>query len=272
MGTDSMAPVRESIESRFGTAKLEVEGGVDPSTLVRFSPDLPERLSAEEKARLRGRADELDPWLQGPFLLGDDVVVGGVWRNDLRWLNLEAEVAQDLRGVRVLDVGSNAGYDPFMFSLRRPDYVLACEPFAFIEQARFLESIYRTGVDLQEIGWQQLDPERHGRFELVHCHGVLYHELDPLQLLVRLYEMTAPGGTLLFGSMMLADPSLADLIRFVPHAYYGDKTWWWVPGPLAVTAMLESAGFEVLASFGQAGGPPGEFATMNGYFRAVRPA
>jgi len=267
-----MAPLRETVERRFGTAKFEVEGGVDLATVTRFRADLPQQLPAEERARLLQRADELEPWLQGPFLLGGDLIVGGAWRNDLRWLNLESEVPPDLSGARVLDVGSNAGYDPFMFSLRQPDYVLACEPFAFIEQARFLESIYRTGVELREIGWQRLDPAEHGRFELVHCHGVLYHELDPVELLAKLYEMTAPGGTLLLGSIMLADPSLAELARFVPRAYYGDKTWWWVPGPLAVTSMLEAAGFDVLARFGQAGGPPGEFATINGYFRAVRPA
>ena len=42
--------------------------------------------------------------------------------------------------------------------------------------------------------------------------------------------------------------------------------------PLAVVAMLESAGFDVTDSFGQAKGPAGEFPTINGYFRAVRPA
>ncbi len=267
-----MAGIQDAVERSHGTAKPKVEGEIDPASLVRFSPNLPRQLSAEERVRLLARAEELEPWLQGPFLLGDDLVVGGLWRNDLRWLNLESEVAEDLSGIRVLDVGSNAGYDPFMFSLRGPDYVLACEPFQFVEQARFLESIYETGIDLQDIGWQQLDPERHGRFELVHCHGVLYHELDPVELLDRLHAMTAPGGTLLFGSMMLADPTLADLVRFVPGAYYGDGTWWWVPGPVAMTSMLESVGFEVERSFGLAGGPPGEFETINGYFRAVRPA
>ena len=272
MGTDSMAPLRESVERRFGTARFAIEGGINPSTLVRFSPQLADRLTDAEKAKLLRRAAELEPWLQGPFLVGDDLVVGGAWRNDLRWLNLEPEVPGDLSGIRVLDVGSNAGYDPFMFSLRKPDYVLACEPFQFIEQARFLESIYRTGIDLQEIGWQKLAPERHGQFELVHCHGVLYHEPDPVDLLTRLFEMTAPGGTVLLGSIMLADPSLAELARFVPNAYNGDGTWWWVPGPLAVESMLKAVGFEVVARFGQAAGPPGEFETINGYFRAVRPS
>jgi len=270
MSSDSLAPLRETAERRFGSSHLSAVGEIDLSQLPRFSPELPERLSEEEKQRLLARADELDPWLQGPFLLGDDLIVGGLWRNDLRWLNLTREVPADLSGMRALDVGSNAGYDPFMFSLRNPDYVLACEPFGFIEQARFLESIYRTGVDLRQIGWQKLSPEEDGRFELVHCHGVLYHEIDPLLLLERLYEMTAPNGTLYFGSMMLADPTLSEFSRFVPHDYYGDHTWWWVPGPIEMQRMLESVGFDVEKEFGRAGGPPGQFETINGYFKAVR--
>ncbi len=270
--SDRMAPLRATVKRRFGTARLVAEGEIDLSTLPRFATDLPGRLPQDERDRLLKQVDELEPWLQGPFLLAEDLVVGGAWRNDLRWGYLESEVPSELGGSRVLDVGSNAGYDPFMFSLRDPDYVLACEPFGFIEQARFLESIYKTGVDLRQIGWQALDTATHGHFELVHCHGVLYHELNPLELLLKLHEMTKPGGTLLFGSMMLADPALADLVRFVPRAYYGDRTWWWVPGPLAMRAMLEAAGFEVVDDFGQAPGPPGEFATINGYFRAIRPA
>ncbi len=268
--SDQMARVREEVEGQLGQTD-SIESAYDPETLVRFSPHVPERLTPEDRELLLARAKELEPWLQGPFLLGDDLVIGGIWRIDHRWMSLGPEVPEDLAGRRVLDVGSNAGYDPFTFSLRGAEEVLACEPFEFIEQARFLESIYRTGVDFRRIGWQELSAEEHGRFDLVHCHGVLYHEVDPLGLLTRLYEMTAPGGTLLIGSMMLADPTLADLWRFVPRAYFNDKTWWWVPGPLALRAMTESVGFEVESRFGEAPGPPGEFETINGYFRATRP-
>jgi tRNA (mo5U34)-methyltransferase len=266
-----MRQIRGAVHRQLGTDKPD-GGDFDPNELMRFSSELPETLTAEERDRLLAEVDELQPWLQGPFLLGDDLVVGGAWRNDLRWINLEEEVPADLSGYRVLDVGSNAGYDPFMFKLRGADYVLACEPYEFIEQAQFLESVYQTGIDLQKIGWQELDPERHDRFQLVHCHGVLYHELNPIQLLSQLYEMTAPGGTLLLGSMMLAEPELSEFARFVPGAYFGDETWWWVPGPEALRGMLESVGFSVQDSFGKGGGPAGEFATINGYFRAMRPA
>ena len=264
-----MTGITEVVERQLGTANPQ-GGDFDPASLIRFSPDIPERLSAEQKTALIERAADLAPWLQGPFLLGGDVVVGGAWRTDSRWDNLGPEVPQSLAGQRVLDVGSNAGYDPFRFSLQKPDYVLACEPFAFIEQARFLESIYKAGIDIQPIGWQRLDPDIQGTFDLVHCHGVLYHECDPLGLLDRLYEMTKPGGLCLFGSMMHADPALSDLTRLVPRSYFGDETWWWVPGPEAMRSMLESVGFDVERTFGNSEGPPGEFPTLNGYFRATR--
>jgi SAM-dependent methyltransferase len=266
----SMARIRQEVVDQIGSAD-SIESELDPATLTRFSPDLPERLDPAERARLIARVKELEPWLQGPFLLGGDLVVGGIWRIDSRWENLGAELP-DLSGLRVLDVGSNAGYDPFMLKLRGAGEVLACEPFEFIEQAHFLESVYRSGVDFRQIGWQELDPQEHGRFDLVHCHGVLYHEVDPIGLLARLHEMTEPGGALVFGSMMLDDPERADLSRFVPRAYYRDATWWWVPGPVALHSMLESVGFVVEGRFGESDGPPGEFRTINGYFKARRPS
>lgn len=264
-----MRQIRDAVRRQMGTDKPH-GGDFDLTTIIRFSPDLPDDLSAEERSRLLAEAEDLQPWLQGPFLLGGDLVVGGTWRNDLRWATLKSEVPADLSGTKVLDVGSNAGYDPFMFNLRGADSVLGCEPYEFIEQARFLESVYKTGVDLQQIRWQQLSPVQHGTFELVHCHGVLYHEQSPIELLKRLHEMTAPGGTLLLGTMMLAEPELTEFARFVPGSYYGDETWWWVPGAAAVRGMIESVGFVVEHEFGEAPGPPGEFQTSNGYFRAVR--
>lgn len=268
---ESMERIRQEVTNQLGTAD-SVESDFDPSTVVRFSADLPAVLDADDRARLVARAKELEPWLQGPFLLGGDLVVGGLWRIDTRWANLGEELPDDLGGRRVLDVGSNAGYDPFMFKLRGAGEVLACEPFEFIEQAHFLESLYRTGVDFRRIGWQELSQEEHGSFDLVHCHGVLYHEVDPLGLLSRLFEMTAPGGTLLFGSMMLADPLLSEYSRYIPRAYFRDETWWWVPGPVAMRSMIEAVGFEVQGEFGESAGPDGEFPTINGYFRAVRPS
>ena len=204
---EQLQELRDAVKQQLGTERPPA-ADVDPAELTRFSPDLPDRLDPERRAELERRAGELAPWLQGPFLLGGDLVVGGAWRNDTRWMGLGPELPQDMSGMRVLDVGSNAGYDPFMFKLRGADHVLACEPFLFIEQAQFLEQLYRSGVDFRQIGWEALDPAVHGRFDLVHCHGVLYHEPHPLAMLMRLREMLADDGKLLFGSMQLADVEL----------------------------------------------------------------
>lgn len=265
---DALSGIREAVDRQLGMQRIEAPD-VDASSLVRFSENLPAELEPERRAELLSRAEELQPWLQGPFLLGGDLVIGGAWRNDQRWVNLGPELG-DIEGKRVLDVGSNAGYDPFMFKLRGAGEVVGCEPFDFIAQAHFLESVYETGVDFRKIGWQQLAPAEMGTFDLVHCHGVLYHELEPIAMLRRLREMTAPGGTLLLGSMMLASPELSEHARFVPGAYYGDPTWWWVPGRLCMRWMLESCGFDVHGEFGRSEGPRGEFPTINGYFRATR--
>ena len=238
---------------------------LDVSKLPRFSANLPDELSPQQLVELQRRVADLEPWLQGPFLLAGNYVTPGRWRNDHRWEAI-GHLVPDLAGKRVLDVGSNAGYDPFMFHLRGAAEVVALEPFEFIEQARFLESHYHTGVTFEQIGWQRLHPELHGRFDFIHCHGVLYHEPDPLGLLQKLRAMVADDGELLFGSILHASPDASEYVRFVPDAYAGDRTWWFLPGRLAMRWMLEAAGFEAEELL-LTEGPRGEFTTMSSYFR-----
>jgi SAM-dependent methyltransferase len=264
---DAMRGLREAVKGQLGVERT-AHAAIAPADCERFADDLPATLPDERRQELLARVEELQPWLQGPFWLGGDVVIGGQWRNDQRWVGLQGNVP-DLQGKRVLDVGANAGYDPFMFRRLGAAEVIALEPFQFIEQARFLESIYRSGVQFVQEGWEALDPATHGRFDLVHCHGVLYHERHPMALLEKLRAVVADGGTLLFGSMMLGDPELSEYARFVPGAYYGDPTWWWVPGRLCMRWMLEAAGFTEVEEFAVGDGPPGEFNVVNGYFRAT---
>ena len=264
---EAMALIRDAVGRQLGVDR-PLPAAIDRASLPRFGAELPDELPAQRRAQLAAEAERLDPWLQGPFWLGGDLVIGA-WRDNQRWLGLGEELPADLGGMRVLDIGCNAGYDPFMFALRGPDYVLGCEPFEFIEQARFLQRVYGTDIDFRPLGWQDLDPAEHGTFDLVHCHGVLYHDMHPLALLQRIRELLAPGGTLYLGSMMLADPELSEYARFVPGAYHGDPTWWWVPGRLAMRWMLESAGFDVRRQLPVHDGPPGDFATINGYFECA---
>lgn len=233
-------------------------------------PPRESRPRTQSKEEVEQSVARLGPWVQGPFQLGDDVQIDGQVRSDLAWRTIAPELPSELSGARVLDVGCNAGFHSFMLAACGAGYVLGSEPSRFIDQALFLEAIYGSGVDFRAIPWQQLKPESHGSFDLVLCAGILHRELDPVGLLARLHEMTAPGGTLLLGGMMLADPTLAELIRFVPLGYDGDREWWWVPGPLALSSTIEATGFQVERRFGEVPGPAGEFDVTSGYLRASR--
>src|SRR6202043_3682173 len=89
---------------------------------------------------------------------------------------------------------------------------------------------------------------------------------NPIEMLLKLRSMLAPAGEMLFGSMLHASAEQSEFIRFVPDAYAGDKTWWFVPGRLAMRWMLEVTGFDV-EELVLSEGPQGEFPTLNGYFR-----
>jgi len=262
--TRALERVRELTEAQRPMLSLP-ERHIDVATIPHFA-ELPGALPPDELERRQQQIERLSPWLQGPFAVGGDLVIEGIWRNDERWANLGPYVT-DVAGKRVLDVGSNAGYDPFMFHRLGAREVLACEPYEFIAQARFLESIYQTGVDFQQIGWQRLDPELHGRFDIVHCNGVLYHEVNPIGMLQRLRAMVADDGELLLGSMMLADATVSEYVRFVRHDYARDPTWWWVPGRLALRRMMDAVGLETEFLPLRFAGPAGEFEIINGYLR-----
>jgi tRNA (mo5U34)-methyltransferase len=225
----------------------------------------------EDLEVLREIADELGPWLQGPFPLAGALAVDGAWRCDARW-GVLAPLVGELHGERVLDVGSNAGYDAFMLRTLGAGHVLGVEPYGFHDQAVFLERLYATGVEFRRMGWQGLDPEVHGRFDLVHCGSLLLREPHVVRLLLRLREMTADGGRLLLGTVV-EDGAADGRVRFTPGSVAGDPTWWWVPDARALHELLGAVGFDVLADVRAGEDPVAPFPCSARYVlaRAARP-
>lgn len=238
----ALAALREAADSGLATGSA----GDERETPL---PDPPE-LADADRAALRDRIAELGPWRQGPFPLAPDLVAGQGCTDDGRWRDLAAALPDDLADARVLDVGCEAGYDCFAFARHGVSDVVGCEWDGAIEQAELLESLYESGVSFEAITWEGLDPERHGAFDLIHCHGVLQRVAAPMNMLGRLWRMSAPGGLLLIGSALLDRP---DLSRHIGFASAGEDRAEpaWVPGRLALRWMVETSGFDPGGWFGE---------------------
>lgn len=160
-----------------------------------------------------------------------------------RWLEIDKHLGGQIAGLRVLIVGSDAESEAEAFSARGASQVLACAtPPA---------------------------PAHSGTFEIVHCDGLLHRVTEPVAMLRGLRSLTVLGGTLLIGSMIIDDPERSEYLRFIPDRYAGDPTWWFLPGRLAFRWLVEAAGFEVQAEFGEREGPRDLFPVISGYLKAV---
>lgn len=168
----------------------------------------------------------------------------------------------DLRGKRVLDVGTRDGFFAFEAE-RRGAEVLAVDHsdldltgFAVARELQGLRAEYR------QANVYELDPREIGQFDVVLCLGLLYHLRHPLLALDRLRELCRE---LLLVESLACDaafhvgyhetrplaelaPGLHELplAQFLPVGrFHGDATNKWVPNVAGLRALVEDAAFAV---------------------------
>ena len=236
---------------------------------MRFADDLPATLGREARDALLARLGAHGAWRQGPFVLAGDLCVGDRGTDHQRWAELAPEIAEDVPGRRVLDVGSDAGYDSFMFARLGAASVVGLEAGEAHQQAVLLESMYRTGVEFRRHGWPRLVSADLGQFDIVHCRATLCREPNPVALLEALRPTLRDGGTLLLGTMLLTDPERSECIQLVPTGLEEEPAWWLVPGRLALRWMLGAAGFVVRDELAMSRVPEGELRVVDGYVRCI---
>jgi tRNA (mo5U34)-methyltransferase len=180
-----------------------------------------------------------------------------------KWEQLAGFLADDLRGLTVLDIGCNAGFYSFALARRGaavlgidhdPHYLRqarwAAEKLGLSDSVRFE---HRTVYDLRRF---------RDHFDVILFMGVMYHLRYPLLALDLVANRL--GGLLVFQTLTmpgqqkiepLPDISLEQrdqllepgwpLMAFVEHRMAGDPTNWWLANEAAVEAMLRSAGLRV---------------------------
>ena len=187
--------------------------------------------------------------------LAEGLVTPGVTDSGTVWTRLG--LPDDMRGLRVLDIGTADGY--FAFRAERAGAeVLAVDIWrrpGFDICHRILES--RVEHVVAPV-WD-ISPARFGTFDVVLFLGVLYHLRDPLAALHLLHDVcrgdlfleTYVSDDRLAGELGLAGEAAAQLARTpVMHFYpgrtlFGDPTNFWGPNHTCLLGMLEESGFEV---------------------------
>jgi len=218
----SMLPGIEGVGGCFDRPAITIEG------------------RCEDHDQLYRALKGLMPWRKGPYQFAQ-VNIDSEWRSDFKWQRLLPHLSS-LENRRVLDVGCGNGYHCWRMLDAAPDFVLGIEPsvlfnLQFQAVQRYLK---RVNIALLPIGIESM-PADMNWFETVFSMGVLYHRKSPIDHLLQLKSLLAPGGELCLETLVIDGGKGAVLVP--PDRYARMKNVWFVPGAEELANWLERCGF-----------------------------
>lgn len=201
----------------------------------------PSDLGAKNAQMIRDALEQLCPWRKGPFNLFG-IFIDSEWQSWMKWERLVPHIS-DLKGRRILDIGSSNGYYMFRMAACNPLMVLGLEP-----QSNF----YCQYLAMQKYGCQEnifclpvpheALPKMDGYFDTVFCMGVLYHQKSPVQMLKDICDSMKPGGELVLENLIL--DSKDNLCLFPKDRYAKMRNVFFIPDLLVMESWLLRAGFK----------------------------
>ena len=231
-------------------------------------------LETEGNAQAGSRSEEilaLGPWFHNLHLPDGTQTAPEHPLGDFpnfKWQQIAPALPDDLSGMKALDIGCNAGFYSFALAERGAEVLgidvsdrylrqaeWAAEQFGVEDQVRFER---RQVYDLA-----RMDDE----FDLVLFMGVFYHLRYPVLALDAV--SCRCRSTLVFQSLSMPGERDIELPRdmalterelmahegwpkmaYIPERLAGDPTNWWAPNRACVRALLDHAGFRIVASPG----------------------
>ena len=154
---------------------------------------------------------------------------------------------------RVLEIGPKDGFDSFRLASLEPlELVLIDLPEKSSLVKKWLSEIpcvyHYIETNLMYMPSEEL--ESLGRFDLIWCTGVLYHNAEQLRLLRRLHNLLNPGGYLVLESATIRDPWYIRKGNFVriyhPDTYNDTGTITHLPTVGSIKAWLNMVGFSTI--------------------------
>ncbi len=152
---------------------------------------------------------------------------------------------------RFLEIGPKDGLDSYRLAALKPEeLVLVDLPEKRYSVERWLHKIvcpYKF-VEANIMYMSRQDFVSLGKFDLVWCTGVLYHNAEQLRFLRKLYNLLSPGGYLVLESATLRDSRQLRSGNFVqihyPDTYNDTGTITHLPTRGAIKTWLNMVGFK----------------------------
>ena len=181
-----------------------------------------------------------------------------------KWKEIAPFIPLNLSGMRVLDIGCNAGFYTIELAKRGAQVTGIDIDNHYLSQAAWAAGLFglTERIVLKQMQIYDLARQRE-TYDLVWYMGVFYHLRYPLlslDIISRITKskmvfqtMTMPGteeclekkNVALFEREILNQDGWPKM-AFVEHCIAGDPTNWWAPNHSAVMAMLRSTGFKVV--------------------------
>lgn len=153
-------------------------------------------------------------WYQS-ITLGEGVTTPGE-TGDAEQRKVEMmDLPESLKGMTVLDIGSNEGFFSFEAERRGADRVVAIDKSsAARDKLLLVKKITGSNVEFQENDLFEMNVSEFGRFSIVFFLSVFHHLRYPFQALDRIYELTGKFAVMEFvEAVPLGSEDQAALVR-----------------------------------------------------------
>jgi len=198
-------------------------------------------LTCADQKLIKDKLRQLCPWRKGPFNLFG-IFIDSEWQSWMKWERLNHHIS-DLKGRRILDIGSSNGYYMFRMAASNPLMVLGLEPqstfyFQYLSMQKFLklENVFCLPVPHDEL------PKMDKYFDTVFCMGVLYHRKSPVQMLKDICDSMRSGGELILENLIINTKK--NYCLFPKNRYAKMRNIFFIPDLLVMESWLLRAGFK----------------------------
>jgi tRNA (mo5U34)-methyltransferase len=208
-------------------------------------------MTQEEKDWVKEEMDSIKWW--HPIKIGEYTTAGMNQETEDTFNNLG--LPDDLSGKTVLDIGAWDGYYSFACEKRNAKRVVASDKFVWTNNEisghwwnadqgfNFAHLFLNSSVEKLLASVEELNPEEHGKFDIVLMLGVIYHAKDPIGYLQKAFDMS--------NDLVIIETHVDLMELEYPAARYyignelnNDKTNYWGPNALAVKGIMKDIGYK----------------------------